>query len=149
MAAKKPKTNQKHTCNLTPRMKAFAESYVRGNDGRVAALEAGYGQRVASGQVKRIRDNPKVKAYIEELREDIIHTAGLDCTWFLEKCMRVFDNCSELIDDKKGGWKVRDSTGAARMGAIIKDAIPNFKQRFEHTITDPQSFKIGDQEITF
>jgi len=136
--------------NLTKRQKAFAENYVSGMSLSRAAEAAGYGCN-AFKHAKQIYDNAVVQEYIKRLQADIIHEAGLSCKWFLERCMTVFNTCSELIDDGKGrgGLKIRDANGAAKMAAIIKDAIPDFKTRFEHTVTEPQVFKIGDQEIKF
>ena len=134
---------------LSKRDMKMIEIYVTGVPLYLAAQQAGY-TLLSSKTIpyRRIKEK-KAKEYLKKLREEVLHVAGLDCRWFLKRCMTTFDTCCELIDDGKGGLKVRDSGGAAKMGAIIKEAIPDFKQRLEHTITESQVFKIGDQEIRF
>jgi phage terminase small subunit len=150
MSARKS-IGQRTVKNLSKKDKKMIELHVQGKPLYAAAMEAGYKEKYAKTCSYRRFKEPPAQEYYRQLQADIIHEAALDCKWFLQRCMKVFDTCSEIIESPPGSgrYKVRDSAGAARMAAIIKDALPDFKQRLEHTITDPQVFKIGDQEIHF
>jgi len=149
------KTNRraprKYNKKLTERQKKFCENYVTGMTITQSAIEAGYSEKNANNNGKMIMgpSDGLVRKYIKALQEEIIHTSGLNLKWFLERCMRTFDSCSELIDDNHGGLKPRDASGAAKMAAIIKDAIPDFKTRFEHVVKDVESFTVLGQNIQY
>ena len=146
---KRKSTGQKTTQTLSKRDREMIKYHVEGMPLRQAALKAGYNERMASSVIYRRFKEPPAQEYYKLLQAQIIQDASLSCKWFLERCMKVFDSCSELIDDGKGGLRVRDALGAAKMASIIKDAIPDFKERHEHTITEVQTIVIGGQEITF
>jgi len=151
MASDLKRSTGKLRSNLSKKDKKMIELHVQGLPLYKAAMEVGYKETYARAGCYRRFKEPPAQEYYKMLQADIIHTAALDCQWFLRRCMKVFDNCSEIIEHPVGSenYVVRDAAGAARMAAIIKDAIPDFKQRFEHTVSEVQSFKIGDQEIRF
>lgn len=142
-------SGKRTTKNLSKKDKRMIELHAQGMPLYKAGVEVGYSEGYARSAVYRRFKEPPAQEYYKSLQEQILQDASLSCKWFLERCMRTFDNCSELIDDGKMGKKVRDAAGAARMAAIIKDAIPDFKTRMEHTVKQIQTISIGDQEITF
>jgi Terminase small subunit len=111
--------NQKH--------EAFAQAYVRTNNGVKAAIEAGYApsgsRNAASVRAAGLMKNAKVKARIDELQQQLTKKASqavaLDRAWVLD---RLKQNADLALDEK-------DRSAANRALELLGKEIGMFVER--------------------
>lgn len=85
----KKKNREIETYELTERQRTFAEIYVRTPIAYKAAIKAGYSPNSAYVESSRLIRNPKVKAYIDYLKEIKRETADLMAEDLVELNMRI------------------------------------------------------------
>ena len=94
--------------NLTRKQILFAEKYIATNDATHALVEAGYAPvRTKDGNLDKTRtgrrahqylSNPKLRAYIEILREDVVEKVSWDAQKVLDKMYQTYMRATEGED---------------------------------------------------
>ena len=93
---------------LTRKQIRFAEEYIATNDATHALLEAGYAPvKKADGDLDKTRTgrraqqylaNPKLRAYIEILRDDVVEKVSWDAQKVLDKMYQTYMRATEAED---------------------------------------------------
>ena len=94
---------------LTIKQQKFAEAYVATNDAKQSLLNAGYapvhrtdtGELDASKTVKRAHQylsNPKIRAYIETLREEVVEKVSWDAQKVMDKVYQTYMRATDAED---------------------------------------------------
>jgi phage terminase small subunit len=94
--------------NLTKKQTRFAELYIETNDPIHSLVEAGYAPvKTKDGRVDRTRtarrastylSNPKLRAYIEILREDVVEKVSWNAQKVLDKMFQTYMRATEAED---------------------------------------------------
>lgn len=103
-----PENARSENYGLTRKQIKFAEQYIATNDATHALLEAGYAPvKKANGDLDRTRTarrahqylaNPKLRAYIEILREDVVEKVSWDAQKVLDKMYQTYMRATEAED---------------------------------------------------
>ena len=109
MSGAKPRPNARSEAyNLTKKQTKFAEVYIETNDPIHALVEAGYAPvNTKDGRLDRTRtarraqqylSNPKLRAYIEMLREDVVEKVSWNAQKVLDKMYQTYMRATEAED---------------------------------------------------
>lgn len=103
----RPNARSEHY-NLTKKQTRFAELYIETNDPIHSLVEAGYAPvKTKDGRVDRTRtarrassylSNPKLRAYIEILREDVVEKVSWNAQKVLDKMFQTYMRATEAED---------------------------------------------------
>ena len=103
-----PENARSENYGLTRKQIRFAEEYIATNDATHALLEAGYAPvKKADGDLDRTRTgrraqqylaNPKLRAYIEILRDDVVEKVSWDAQKVLDKMYQTYMRATEADD---------------------------------------------------
>ena len=103
-----PENARSENYGLTRKQIRFAEEYIATNDATHALLEAGYAPvKKADGDLDRTRTgrraqqylaNPKLRAYIEILREDVVEKVSWNAQKVLDKMYQTYMRATEAED---------------------------------------------------
>ena len=103
-----PENARSENYGLTRKQIKFAEQYIATNDATHALLEAGYAPvKKADGDLDRTRtarraqqylSNPKLRAYIEILREDVVEKVSWNAQKVLDKMYQTYMRATEAED---------------------------------------------------
>ena len=103
-----PENVRSENYGLTRKQIKFAEQYIATNDATHALLEAGYAPvKKADGDLDRTRtarraqqylSNPKLRAYIEILREDVVEKVSWNAQKVLDKMYQTYMRATEAED---------------------------------------------------
>ena len=103
-----PENARSENYGLTRKQIRFAEEYIATNDATHALLEAGYAPvKKADGDLDRTRTgrraqqylaNPKLRAYIEILRDDVVEKVSWDAQKVLDKMYQTYMRSTEAED---------------------------------------------------
>lgn len=81
--------------DLTQRQLKFVLEYVKTGNSRKSALEAGYSPANADSQGSHLLRNPKVKAKIDELTNDMVERASVDHDFVIGNLVEIAQTKSE------------------------------------------------------
>ena len=109
LSGEEPRPNARsESYNLTKKQTKFAEVYIETNDPIHALVEAGYAPvYTKDGRVDRTRtgrraqqylSNPKLRAYIEMLREDVVEKVSWNAQKVLDKMYQTYMRATEAED---------------------------------------------------
>ena len=103
-----PENARSENYGLTRKQIRFAEEYISTNDATHALLEAGYAPvKKSDGDLDRTRTgrraqqylaNPKLRAYIEILRDDVVEKVSWDAQKVLDKMYQTYMRATEAED---------------------------------------------------
>ena len=103
-----PENARSENYGLTRKQIRFAEEYIATNDATHALLEAGYAPvKKSDGDLDKTRTgrraqqylaNPKLRAYIEILRDDVVEKVSWDAQKVLDKMYQTYMRATEADD---------------------------------------------------
>lgn len=145
------------TSELNPRQRRFVEAYLRCGDGEEAALAAGYSEKAAAAQAKRLLADPAVQAYRREAEARLFEAEGVSRAWIGRRLVEIADRCMQAVPhlsrnpetkrrEPDGIWEF-DPTGALRalheLAAFLKE-----EEGTEDAVDDRPSFEswLAEQE---
>jgi phage terminase small subunit len=70
---------------MNERQQRFVHEYVKDFNGTQAAIRAGYSENGAAVQANSLLSNPKIKAAVEERKEEVAIQAKIDAAWVLKQ----------------------------------------------------------------
>lgn len=82
--------------SLNARQEAFCREYLKGNGGAMAAVRAGYMPRSCHVRASRLLSNPRVRARIKELRDDVAFRSCQDASTLLSKLEEVYERAMRM-----------------------------------------------------
>ncbi len=77
------------TMSLTNQQILFVQEYCKDFNGTQAAIRAQYAEPAAAQQASRLLSNVKIKALIEERKQEIAAIARADCAWVLRQWLQI------------------------------------------------------------
>lgn len=139
----KGQTKDISTSPLNQKQLRFCEEYVIDNNGKHAAIRAGYAANSAEVSASKLLRIAKVQEKIQELRAKISEKCEIDATWVLNRFKEISDRCMQAVpvmrfdpvekgmvqkkdEDGEGVWEF-DSAGANRATELIGKHIGFFE----------------------
>lgn len=104
---------------MNDKQKKFADEYLIDRNGAAAAIRAGYSETNPNQVAYELRQNPKIKAYIEEQRNIEADQLGIDRA-FIMKSLKEIHEMSMSNSDASGANKSIESLGKI-IGIFEKD----------------------------
>jgi phage terminase small subunit len=114
---------------LNEKQRRFCEEYVKDNNGAKAAVRAGYSQKTARVQASQLLTILNIKAYIEELKAELLEECHIEAHVVLNLLKR------EAMDPENPG-----STRVQALGLLGK-YLSLFTDRIEHS-DDPEAPRV-------
>jgi phage terminase small subunit len=81
---------------LNPRQKAFAQNYIQCFNASKAVVDAGYNTKYPEKVGHQMLDNPKVRAYIDQLLVDRSDLIDVDVNYVVKKITRAIEKCDQM-----------------------------------------------------
>lgn len=98
---------------LTPKQRRFCEEYVVDNNGKQAAIRAGYSAKSAEVHASRMLSNAKVQEYVAELKLQIAERNGVTVDRVVQELANIaFGTIGAFFRILSDGTPVLDMTGA-------------------------------------
>jgi len=127
MAKQKKEPAKEKEQKLTDKQQRFIEEYLVDSNATQAAIRAGYASESAYAEGSRLLRNVKVKAKLQELRQELAESLGIDSQWVLKRFVDISNRCMQaepvMIHDgekwvESGDYKF-DSSGANKATEAI------------------------------
>lgn len=146
---------------LSDKQEMFCREYLVDLNGTQAALRAGYAKSGASVQASRLLANDKIRARVQELKDERAKELDLDAFWVLKRLKDISDRSMQAepvkeYDPDTGsfietGTYEFDSTGANRATELIGKHIgmfdPKLPVQLERLKADIEKVKAETERI--
>lgn len=133
----------------TNKHKRFIAEYLIDQNGKQAAIRAGYSPKSAEVQASVLLRNPKIKAAIDKKIKKIADRSGISAEWVLKNLKEVAERCMQKVpvmrfdkvdkeyvqvedENGQGVWQF-DSSGANKALELIGKNLGMFAEKHVHS----------------
>lgn len=120
-------TNERRTyCDmkeLTPRQRKFCEGYAASGNAQRAALAAGYSEKTARAQAKRLLGNAGIRAYLGAMQRQATEKAQVEVDHVMQELALIaFADLTEFVEWNEDGVRLKasDTLDELRRRSIIE-----------------------------
>lgn len=130
--------------NLTPKQRRFSEEYVIDWHGTNAAIRAGYSKDTAYSIASENLKKPEIKAYIEELQQDVAKLCGVSAARNVLELKKIA--YSSLAEFKDGWMTEKDFDELTDDQKSVLSEIQHTTKVFEGGQETIVKFKLHDKQ---
>lgn len=148
--------------NITNKIRILIKIYVHSETARFnqykSMIEAGYTEKMALKKAYKYFNDPDIKALIEEEMESVVANAEVSAEYIKNKMLGIIEfgtkkrKIKKTSKDGESTYEVEelnDAQSAINAAKLLSTALPDFKEKHEHSIQEDQVFEIGGKVIKF